>query len=175
MRLSTLIVRRVGQGSGGEVAEQLRPAPNGDVPMTPYEARRLAAQLTAAADKLDPPPVRSPHGPGPYGWEYVKGLWVVNLREAEGVDVITDCYLTGYSLSATADRLNQLGYPTKAGKQWTFATVQAALKTMVRRGAITPAERGPLTVSIGNPSNRRPRPGEGRANRDEPLELELSS
>jgi hypothetical protein len=135
----TITVYRRGH-SIGETVQKLYPTlPNDEVGLSPYRARRLAAQLTAAADKLDPPPsiIR---GRTPYGWDRSRG-WVVNLREAEGLDIMAECYLSGMSLSAIADRLNRLEYPMKGGGPWKFNSVHSTLNSLIRRGGLDPADR----------------------------------
>lgn len=117
----------------GRRVDTLRPAPNGEVPLTPFEARRLAAELVAAADAVEPPP--PPTSKAPLGWNWRRGF-VVDLREAEVIDALMDNYLSGLTHRQSADNLNARGLFTKYGKRWTKGNVGMTLHDLRKRGTL---------------------------------------
>ncbi len=141
--ISHLVVyRRDTAAAGGRHVDTLRPTPSGEVPMTPFEARRLAAELNAAADAVDPPPSNATTK-APMGWNWRKAL-VVDLREQEVCDAMIENYVLGLSHRDNGDNLNARGLLTKYGKRWRVENVAAALRTMRERGALHPAEGRPV-------------------------------
>ncbi len=151
--ISHLVVYRR-DTAGGRHVDTLRPTPSGEVPMTPFEARRLAAELNAAADAVDPPPPNAAaRTKAPMGWNWQHAL-VVDLREQEVCDAMIENYVLGLSHRANGDNLNARGLLTKYGKQWRVENVAAALRTMRERGALHPAEGRPTTGHHHHPPLR---------------------
>jgi len=70
----------------------------------------------------------------PYGYDYVDGKLIKNEREAEGVRIIFEYYIEGYSTTDIAYELDKAGYPTKHDGCWSARTVGKILKNPVYCG-----------------------------------------
>lgn len=66
-------------------------------------------------------------GIGCLGYDIVKQKYVINEKEAEAVRLIFEMSASGYGYSPIIDRLNSLGYKTKAGKPFGKNSLYAIL------------------------------------------------
>lgn len=122
------------------------------VPMTPYEARRLAAELVAAADQVEPPPPGG--GRAPYGWRYVRpNRLEPDPVEACVVDRIVNHVLDGYTRPQSVAALNALGLQTRYGKAWT--------RDALRQIQVALQKQGILRETNARPYRRRTEQPEG--------------
>lgn len=146
--LTALWVRARGNPRPRFVRELRRDTADPKLVLTPYEARRLAAELTEHADALDPRP-KPTRGAMPYGWRYVtRGAAEPDLAEMETVDLIVEHAVAGYSRSESVTALNAVGRLNRSGRPWTRDSLRQVHLRLYREGILTE----PVTVPAQNRS-----------------------
>lgn len=139
--LTALWVRPPGQKYGGQFVRELRREDSSIVlPLSLFEARRLAAELNARADMFNPRP-KLPPGQGggtlPFGWRFVpRGLSEPDIGEWETIDLIVSHVLDGYTRSESVAALNALGHRTRAGREWTRDSLRQVQNRLARDGVL---------------------------------------
>lgn len=115
------------------------------LPLTAYQARQLAAELTAAADEVDPRPRHSRGSGGmPYGWRYVvRGTAQPDLAEMSVIDRICQHVHDGLTRSESVRELNALGLTTRAGLPWSRDSLRQVQVRLIRDGILSEHLYGP--------------------------------
>lgn len=135
--LTALWLRKRDGRDARYVCELNRPDDDPRLFLTPFEARQLSAELTAAADALEPRPAPQ-RGGQPYGWRYVvKGSAVPDLAEMRVIDRIVQHVLEGLTRSESVRELNALGFVTRQGRAWTRDSLRQVQLRLIRDGILS--------------------------------------
>jgi DNA invertase Pin-like site-specific DNA recombinase len=72
----------------------------------------------------------------PFGYDYVEGQLIVNLKESGAIKQIFSFYLSGKSMGEIAKNLNRRSIESKRGGKWDKRTIANILKNPLYKGEI---------------------------------------
>jgi DNA invertase Pin-like site-specific DNA recombinase len=84
------------------------------------------------------------YSPTPYGYDRRGALLVSNSQEQETLALIREQRDCTYSFAAIADKLNEMGRPSKRGGRWHAMSVRSVLMTSER---LAPAQESNLVAT----------------------------
>ncbi len=92
-----------------------------------YHARRVASDVMSA-ECNNARKGETAGGKPPYGLKVVKKIFMINEDEAPAIKIMFNMTAKGKSYAQVVEKLNSLGYTTRAGKPFSYSTLYSLLR-----------------------------------------------